>query len=320
MTLNELELDVYRRLNKNSTAETNTQTRIRQFLNQRHRELVTQPDCQSFRDDVTTFATVAAQARYALPQAVARIHRIWDETNERTLTQVGMSWYRTMAPDPSAVSGDPEAFAVQGITRVATQPSAAAAIFAKSTSASDTAIVIRIEGVITGGYQQIANATLTGTTALQIGTLSTFIQIDNVYISAAAVGTVTLHQTSGAGTELARIAIGDTMPQYWTVHLWPTPSSALTLSMDYAREIRDMSQSTDEPLLPVDFHRLLVYGACADECLKLDDTRVGSFMQMWDRGVADMKYWIHAGASYRPGHSFSRGGSNLGSMYPAGRW
>lgn len=320
MTLDDLAQDVYRRLNKNtSSVSTDVQTRIRAFLNQRHRELLTLPDCQQLRDDVTTFDTVASTARYALPQAVARVHRLWDASNERTLEERGMSWYRTIAPDPTVQTGDPEVFCVQGQTRVAVQPSNASAVFIDSTSASDTGTV-RIEGVITGGYRQSASQTMTGTTAVQIGSLSSWIQIDNVYLSAAAVGTVTLHEDASGGTELARIPIGATMPRYWTVHLWPTPTSAITLTLDYAREISDMAQSTDEPLLPVDFHRLLVYGACLDECIKLDDTRMQTFDAMWTKGVNALLYWLHARSSYRPGRRLSLEGSNVGSWYPAGRW
>lgn len=320
MTLNELEQDVYRRTNKNtSSVDTATQTRIRAFLNQRHRELLTLPDCQQLRDIVLSFATVANQAQYVLPQALARVHRMWDAADEQTLSERPITWYRAVAPDPTVQTGDPEVFCVLGQTRVAKQPSDASAIFIDSTSASDTGTA-RIEGVITGGYRQSASVTMTGTAAVQIGSLSSWIQIDNVYLSTAAVGTVTLHEDASGGTELANIPIGSTMPRYWSFYLWPTPSSVKTISVEGAREVSDMAQSTDEPLLPVDFHRLLVYGACADECLKLDDSRYQAFKGEWAQGVADLKYWLHARASYRPGAGVPSGGSNLGSYFPAGRW
>lgn len=320
MTLNDLEQDVYRRLNKSTTPDTATQTRIRAFLNQRHREILSLPDCQQLRDAVTTFDTVAATPTYALPQAVARVHRMWDAANERPLEERTLAWYRTVAPDPSVQQGEPEAFCVHGLTRVAVQPSNASAIFAKSTSGSDTTQTIRIEGVITGGYRQTASATLTGATAVQLGSLATFTQIENVYLSAVGVGTITLHEDSGLGTELARIAIGQTMPKYWTVSLWPTPSSVVTLSMDYARELTDLANSTDEPLIPVDFHRLLVYGVCMDECLKTDDQRFAVFEREWTKAKDALLFWLHGRNSFRPGGSPEAFGSNLGSWYPAGRW
>lgn len=320
MTFDELCQDTYRRLNKNtSSPDTATATRIKAFLNQRHRELLAQPDCQQLRDEVLTLTTVTGTARYALPQAVARLNRMWDTTNQRVLTEQSLAWYRDVATDPSTQSGNPEAFVFLGQTRVAQQPADASQLWVKSTSASDTQ-TIYIEGTITGGYRQTVNTTLTGTTAKQIGSLATWVTVDNVYLSTAAVGTVTLMEDSGTGTELARIALGATMPRYWTVYLWPTPSSALTLTMDITREVSDMAQATDEPILPPDFHRLLVYGACADECLKLDDPRYGTFKSEWAQGLADLKYWLHARPSYQPGSERSLRGNNLGAWFPAGRW
>jgi len=327
VTLNEIEQDIYRRLNKNTTPDTATQTRIRAFVNQRHRELLTLPDCQQLRDDVTTFDTVASTYRYALPQAVARVHRMWIASTEFPLSEQSMTWYRRVATDPTTQTGDPEAFVTLGQTRVAKQPSDASAIYAKSTSAADTTQTIRIEGTINQsggsnvwGYRQTGSATLTGTTAVQIGSISNWTEIDSVSLSAACAGTVSLYEDSGSGTELARITIGQTTPRYWTVYLWPTPSSALTVSMDYAREITDMSNSTDEPLLPVDFHRVLVYGACMDETLKTDDQRFSVFEREWNKGVNALLYWLHARSSWRPGSQSARAGSNLGAAYPSGRW
>jgi len=325
MTLSEMAADVYRRLNKATSPDTATETRIRAFLNQRHREVLSIPDCQQLRDDVISFATVANQYIYGLPQAVSRVHRMWDAANERTLVERSMDWFRAMAPDPTAATGSPEVFVVSGQARVAVQPSAAAtladasSLWIKSTSASDTAVA-RIEGTIFGGYRQVANVTMTGTTAVQLGTLATWIAVTNVYLSSAAVGTVTLHEDSGGGAELARISIGATMPRYWQVYLWPTPAEAITLSLDYAREVSDMSQANDEPLIPVDFHRMLVYGACMDECLKLDDQRYSAFEREWEKTKAAMVYGLHARASWRPGARAVRGASNLGSAFPAGRW
>lgn len=320
MTLNEIEQDIYRRLNKATSPDTATQTRIRAFVNQRHREILTLPDCQQLRDAETTFATVANQYLYALPQAVARVHRIWDSANEQPLVERPLAWYRSIAPDPTAQTGTPEAFCVQGMSRVAKQPVDASQLWVKSANASDTSQTLRIEGVITGGYRQTASVTMMGTTAVQVGSLGTWTQVENVYLSAAPAGAVTLHENSGTGTTLARIAIGATMPRYWTIYLWPTPSEVLTLTLDYAREITDMSQSTDEPLLPVDFHRLLIYGACLDELLKTDDPRYQYFENEWMKAKNALLYWLHARESYRPGNSVSRGGSNLGAYFPAGRW
>ena len=57
------------------------------------------------------------------------------------------------------------------------------------------------------------------------------------------------------------------------VQLWPTPQDAYTYRLDYTAQIADMTDDAEEPLLPLDFHRVLSYGAQEDEWLRADDTR-----------------------------------------------
>jgi len=57
------------------------------------------------------------------------------------------------------------------------------------------------------------------------------------------------------------------------VQLWPTPQDAYTYLIDYTAQIADMEDDAEEPILPLDFHRVLSYGAQEDEWLRADDTR-----------------------------------------------
>lgn len=326
MTLNEIEQDIYRRLNKNAASiDTGTQTRIRAFVNQRHRELLTLPDAQGLRDSVMALTSVVDQPSYGLPQSVQRINRIWQPSNERVLEERPLDWYRSISPDPSVQTGEPDFFVVSGLQRVARQPADASSIWLKSTEGADTTQVVTVGVTDAAGYQYAFTATLTGATAVQVGTLTNIASIDNWWLATAATGIVTMHEDSGTGAELARIPVGGTTPGQWTgLYLWPTPSEALSYQIDYTRRIGDMSAAVDQPMLPEDFHRVLVYGACADECIHLDDSRYGTFKGEWAQGVADLKYWLHARASYRPGGQWNQsrggGGNNLGAWFPAGRW
>lgn len=325
MTLNDLEQDCYRRLNKNAASiDTNTQTRIRAFLNQRHREVLTLPDARQLRDSQYTFASVANQAEYGLPQAIARINGIRQADTEVVLQERPLDWYRAAAPDPSVQTGDPEIYVVESQAPLATRMSAADTLWAKSSSAADTTQTVSAYVTYSSGVQVLVTATLTGTTAVQLGSTS-IIDVNRWFLSAACVGTVTLHQTSGSGTQLASIYAGATSnPAYTRLSLWPTPSGVRTYSVDYTRRVHDMASATDTPMVPEDFHRLLVYGACADECLHMNDQRYAVFKQEWATGVNDMKAWLHARPGYRPGGRWSErsgtGASNLGAWYPAGRW
>jgi hypothetical protein len=231
MTLQDIEQDVYRRMGKDTASvDTATQTRIRAFVNQRIRELLTLPDCSELRDLETTFNSVAGTATVDLPVTIQRINRVIDKTNEIVLTEKTLAWYRLVSPDPASHEGTPEAFVPFGLVK------------------------------------------------------------------------------TSADVFKHRIA------------LWPTPSAILTYTVDYTSQWSDLSSATDVPPIPEDFHRLIIYGACIDECLKTDDSRYATYKAEWAQGVADLKYWMHARPSYRPGASRASRGSNLGAWFPAGRW
>jgi hypothetical protein len=230
MTLDAIEQDVYRRLGKNTTPDTATQTRVRAFVNQRIRDLLTEPDCSELRNLTTTFDSVASTAVTDLAVAIERVNHITDTANEIPLTEKSLAWYRQVAPDPSVQEGTPEVFVSHGLV--------------------------------------------------------------------------------------------ETSADVWKfrISLWPTPSEALTYTVDYTAAFTDLASSGDVPPLPQDFHRLIVYGACMDECLKGDDGRYTVYRDEWKRGVDNLKYWLHARPSYRPGSDGRHRGSNLGSQFPSGRW
>ena len=317
MTLADLEQDLYRRLGKNTTADTVTQTRLRAFVNQRQRRILSDVGIGHLRQDVFTFASVASQQRYALPQGVAKVHRIWDPTNGRTLRKLSLTQLREFDPLALTTTGTPDFWVPLGYTAVAAQPSDASAIYAKSTSASDTQN-LTIETVLSTGERRTQTTALTGVTALQIGSLSTNVVIERVYVATAAVGTITVHEDSGSGTELARITIGATAPRYQSILLYLTPSSVVTYSADADFEIADMSVAGDVPYLPPDFHYLLVFGAMLDELMKSDDPRrYDRVDREYREGVNKLK-WFLASSQSLDGPSPNR--SNLGAWYPAGTW
>src|SRR5678815_3251991 len=266
MTFLDLQQDVFRRTNKPTSPESETVTRIKAFINQRHRSLLAMPGVDQMRDSTSTFASVADTARVALPQALTRIKAMFQTTNNWRLGEKSLDWLRTI--DPQQMSGTPTTYIPKGYESVAVQPSDASAVFVKSSSASDTGTAY-IQGIRTGGILGSSSQTMTGTTAVQIGTLTDWVEITKFYVSTAAVGSITLHEDSGSGTELAQITIGRDRPYYFVVLLWPTPADVLTYTFDFTREILDMVQDTDEPYLPTDYHDLLSMGARMDEYLSL---------------------------------------------------
>jgi len=289
MTRSDLLTKLARRTNKNTTLDTATQNRLLDFLNERQRRILSLPGMQKLRETTLTIASVASQADYVLPNA-SRVRRIFETTNDRVLYELSPQDYRLVDPDPQ--TGTPEAFVWRGRQAVAVQPSNASELFIDSTSGSDTGTCY-LEGVITGGYERSASVTMTGTTAVSLSSsITSWIRVDKLYLSAAAVGTVTLHEDASGGTELARIAIGSTTTDYWGFSLWPTPSGVITYTVDYDRAVTDLAQSNDEPVLPEDFHDLLLLGALQDEYQHMNDGRWQAAREEYETRMRQFRYWV----------------------------
>lgn len=322
MTFLQLKQRLARRRGSNDTTiPTATANRYADVLNETHRALLRMPGMDSLRYGLVSFSSVAGQPQYALPvQGIARVNRIVETTNQRKLELRTLAWLRSHDPAPTANQGTPWAWIPVGYVEVHTQPSDASEIFAKSTSAADTTQTIYLEGYVTGGYYRTASVTLTGTTAVSLASsITNFVQLTKCYLSAACAGIVTLQEDSGAGTELCRIAIGDTRAQFYSLMLENCPAAAITYYADVLRSIPDMSNDTDEPLLPDDFHDLLIDGAELRELRKQDDpTRWRLVKDAYETGVRDLKSFVTNHPDWRP--SWDNGPSQistLGAWFPA---
>ena len=317
------------RTNKNATSmDALTKARGIGFLNQRQRRLLTIPGIKHLREAVITVASVADQPDYVLP-SIAKINGMRETTNDRTLWELSLSEYRLLQPD-TTITGTPERYVWRSQMAVAVQPSDASSVFVKSTSAADTTQTCYVEGAITGGYPVTASVTLTGTTAVNLSAaLSTWIRIDKFYLSAVGAGTITLHEDSGAGTELGRITIGKTGTDYTGFSLWMTPSGVITYSVDVTRAITDLAQDTDVPLLPEDFHDVILLGALVDEYNHLSDKRYGitkmeleGLPNQHGKGgrIGELIYWLAETATGQPASLVQplQRSSQLGGWYPAG--
>lgn len=325
MTLSELLAAVYDERQYNGTPASAITTRITRYLNEGLRTLFSEPGLSRLADSDAplTVASVASRARYVVPEAVALITGISERTNDYALQAMSLDQYRHLEPDPASNTGTPTHYVPIGRVAVALQPADASEIFVDSTSASDTGTAY-LEGITSGGYVRTASVTMTGTTAVSLSAAITdWIEITDFYISANAVGTVTLHEDASGGTELARITIGQKRPRYYGFYLWPTPAAVVSYLVDYRRELADLAVSADEPPLPPDYHRLLVdYAIWRDADLHGAIERAVSAKARYDTGVRRLKFatqWVEdeqpvMGRGRRVGHS------RLGPYFPADSW
>jgi hypothetical protein len=324
VTFLEILQDLYEDHGYASSPASDVVTRFKKYVNQTVRDILTRPGMARLLDSDAphTFASVASQARYVLPEAVAQVKYVTERSNDQRLRLLPLGEYRLLDPDPTASTGTPECWVPIGRVPVAVQPSDASEIFIKSTSASDTGTAY-LEGIITGGYLRQVSVTMTGVTAVSLSAaITSFIEITDLYLSANAVGTVTLHEDSGAGTELARITIGQKRPRYTGIYLWPTPAAVVTYYVDYKREAVDLVNDTDEPPIPTDFHWVISAGARKRIYEKKDDSRYDAVAREYERGLKALRTHVLYPPDYDPGApgTVANEGSNLGAWYPSGRW
>lgn len=325
MTFTEILAAVYDETGYQSSPASSIVTRVKRFVNEGIRAIVSEPGLSRLldSDSPATFASVASTARYVLPESVNRILAVSERTNDLALRVMSLDAYRHLDPDAASTTGTPSHIVPIGRVAVATQPSDASEIFVDSTSASDTGTAY-IEGAVTGGYVRTASVTMTGTTAVSLSaSITDFIEITDFYLSANAVGTVTLHEDASGGTELARITIGQKRPRYYGFYLWPTPAAAVTYYVDYRRELSELVQDTDEPPFGTDAHPALVAYAVMREREQKDDLqRYVIAKSRYDKAVARLKYATQTIGGEIPvsGRVPRAGRSRLGAYYPADTW
>lgn len=300
-------------------------TRFVQFLNDGVRRVLSEEGMGRLldSDDPYTFASVAQQARYVVPESVQAILTVTERTNNRSLEAMSLDVYRRINPNPTTYAAVPVKWVPIGKVAVAVQPTAADQLWVKSTSASDGASVTAyVQGIRTGGYLATDSVALNGTTAVQVPAFTDWIELTSVYLSASAVGTVTVLQTSGAGAELARISIGHKRPTYFGFYLWPTPNATITYYVDYRRMYEPMSTNTDDPPFPTDFHPLLVDYAVWREFSLKNDPRKADALQRYGDWLKRLKFATQWAADEVPvmGNARTVGYSRLGGMFPPDIW
>lgn len=284
--------DTYDRLHFPASPAAAVSARIKRLCNEAHRELLALPGMMKLREDLLSLSVAASVPRTALPQAIGRIRHITDRAHMWTLEEIPLNELR--ARNPGRINqGSPMAFAVAGYQPVALQPSDASELFIKSTSPSDTNTAY-LEGIRSNGSLVSLSITMTGVTAKSFGvTEAGIVEVTKLYLSAAAVGDVTLLEDSSSGTELAKIAIGRTFARYLTVEWDPIPSSAVTFYVDAIRNVPDLVADGDEPLLPEDFHYLVGLRARQKHYEIQDDAeRALELRSEYADGKAALRSWV----------------------------
>lgn len=324
MNLTSLLAELYRRLRYTSAPPTATTVRLTALINEVHGDLCSLPGVDRLRDDTLVVTALANQSRTGLPPSIARIMGIVDRTNNVKLQQVPLAELRGTDPARAFTGGYPLRYSVVGNQAVQIQPVVTGSgLWVASTAAGDTTQKAFVESILLGGYPQAiiaAGSALNGATRVAIGARTDHVEVTRFYLDTAGTGFVSLYDAAAAGNELARLPIGQTWSRYQAIEWWPLQTADVTEYADIQRTIYDLVQGTDEPLIPTDFHQLIVQGALMREYVMLDDSRVGITRLEYEKGCNDLSSWVMNDgdriASLRP---FPQRWSRLGGNYPAER-
>lgn len=95
----------------NSTASMNTTIRAQllNHVNRKYRALLSRPAAIHVRESTTTFDSADGTALYAIASA-AKLHRVWETTNDRRLLPMTLDEYRSLEPDAASNEGTPTHF------------------------------------------------------------------------------------------------------------------------------------------------------------------------------------------------------------------
>lgn len=319
MTFLELQNQTLRACGHPTAAVSEPRTRVKAELNAWQRRILTRPGySRLLRDSETTFYTVPNQATYGLGIAMGRLLGVQAVVDRTVLALRDTAFLRRAGTTQTL--GSASCYIPRGWFPVYKHP-AGATVTASSTNAADTTQIIDWDVSTTpvsghGAIQRhTGTTTLNGIVPVNIGGgLLGITEIVRLTLRTPAAGTVSF----GGSAEYLELQPGQTSARYLHVTLFPTPASAVEYRIDYTREIADMVQDTDVPLLPPDYHHLLALGAEYDEWRKLSDDRMVVAKQDLEMEIRSLNAWLW---DLPDDSQLGRVGvSRLGGNYPADRW
>lgn len=325
MTFLQIQQRVFRKCKLPDTPASADSTRIQGFINDWHRQILSMPGFDRFRQSPNfSFTTVNGQKFYGLPQALQRQQDIYDLTNQRRILPRSVDYIRNVDPGLTATSSFVEHWVpfpgwgavVQQLTQTGVP------LYIVSDNAADT-MVSTVETVRLGGIGAgLTTATLTGTSRVQFGSKSDHVEVVKWYLASAATGTISLYDAAVSGNLLGQITPGRQSSRYFMIQLYPTPGAAVTLTVDGQRRVTDLVDPTDEPLFPEDFHHVLYHYALADEFENRNDDRSAKELGRAERILSDLTHFVQTSPDEIPLQRGPRGYpqrvSRLGGWFPSG--
>lgn len=212
----------------------------------------------TFNRRKTSFSTVASTEFYVLPRDVDLIGLIRQTSSPSRLLYLPDEIFYRYVPNPTA-TGNPQYYRLWEEEGVSTRLATDGTVDIVSSSTSDTSsFKVTVSGYDTNGARISENYSLNGTTKVS-GTI-TFDAGFPLFISKSANTTGDITVTTGSTTLLV-LGRQERSPRFKCIGLYPIPSSAITMLLEYFGRIKELINDTDVPNIPNEWHWLIKDGA-----------------------------------------------------------
>ena len=235
-------------------SSTTTKTKIMLLVNQYYKRIMRKlGDKLLKRDYIIT--TTAGVSEYVLPYYIKQVLYVAsdDSSNPRRIDEYQEKMYEDLI-GKNTKRGYPDKYIFREYVGISSQPSSATAIGVVSSDAADTTQQVRIEGIVDGVYDS-ETLTLNGTTFVS-GSKS-FSRIDKIIKSAVTNGTVSVKKSDESET-YETIPSPLLTPRYTKIQFYPTPGQSENIKLKVQIYPFDLVADNDIPLLPLDYHYILV--------------------------------------------------------------
>ena len=256
----------------------------------------------TFKRRKTTFATVASQEDYNLDEEIDQIVVIRQRTTPLKLLYVPDRLFYQLEPDPEGQStGIPRYYRLWEETGFSTNLAAADTIYVSSSSTSDgSSFRVIVVGRNSSGEVVSESITLNGTTSVTSTTTWAASGLMQVSKSAQTTGTITVYRTTGA-TVLSEMSPEDRSPRYKRLSLYPIPSSAITMYVEYFERLRYLVNDADTPQMDHKWMWVLREGALAKAwAYKQNETASALAEAKFANGIRLMRLQDEANYDYVP--------------------
>lgn len=279
--------EMVKNVNVTCSPITNMNSIIIRFLDRGQKVVGSKRDWFWLRQYGYGLTTVSGTQFYSLSPLVdiSKTVNIYDTGTPQYIRPMGESEFRMREPGPTA-TGTPYLYRVRGFSPVQNQPSSASALALTSSSASDTAVDVFVQGLDGSDVLFDEKVTLTGTTPA--ATTYSYTKIMVLSKDAETVGKVTITSNAAAVTNVV-IAPKDRFVQHPVIGLFEIPDGNKDIYYDFTMKLQTLSADDDSSLIPEQYHDAIELYAQKELFKHLNNVPMAQqTMAEFERRVKDM--------------------------------